>query len=102
MGSRAVLALDTYTPESVGIYIHWNGSEKSIKEFLEKAKKVMAGREDGQYAAARLVQVIGDKLGGNTGLGLDLCKNLDCDNGDNGVYVINTETLEITGRHFNL
>jgi len=81
--------------------LHWNGGRDSVEGFLLATKAVMAGRlGDGLYGAARLVQVIGTFHEGNLSFGMGLQKTLDCDNSDNGLYVVNTETMEITERHF--
>lgn len=101
MGNRAVLSIGKYKPEAVGIYLHWHGGRDSIEAFLNATKKVMHGRgEDGQYATARLIQVISNFFGGNTSIGVDKCDNLDCDNFNNGVYEIDPDKLEIIGRKF--
>lgn len=101
MGNRAVICYGKYDPEALGIYLHWNGGRDSVEGFLGAAKEVMKGRMgDETYAAARLVQVIGNYIGGNLSLGIAKCKNLDCDNYDNGVYEVDLKTLEITGRKF--
>lgn len=50
------------------------------------------------YGWARLCQVIGNFFGGDLSIGIDKCCNLDCDNGDNGVYII--KNWEIVGRQY--
>ena len=104
MGNRAVICITekkSYDENAIGIYLHWNGGRDSVEGFLGIAKKVMESRgQDSQYAALRLVQVIGNVMGGNLSAGLDICKNLDADNYDNGVYLVSPKTLEITGREF--
>ena len=99
MGNRAVIALNDYSPEQLGIYVHWNGGKDSIDGFLHAAKQISGG--DKQYGSTRLVQVITTFFAEtSTSVGIDLQKNLDCDNYDNGVYVVDTSTFEITNRHF--
>ena len=99
MGNRAVIAIGEYADDSIGIYVHWNGGRDSVEGFLLAAREVMVGREgDKPYSTARLIQCIGNFFNGNLSFGVDFCKNLHCDNGDNGVYVVDPETLEITGR----
>ncbi len=98
MGNRAVIALGE-EPTSIGIYLHWNGGPESVKAFLDATRTLMKSRgADDQYVPARLIQVIGNFFGGVTSLGIGQLKNLDCDNGDNGVYVVDPGTLEITAR----
>jgi len=60
----------------------------------------MAGRVDSAYARARLVQVMTTFFPGNLSIGLGKCGTLDCDNYDNGLYVIDSKTLEIKDRKF--
>ena len=101
MGNRAVIAFDEYNDDAIGLYLHWNGGRDSIEGFLKATKKVMESRgKDKQYAKARFAQVIGVFLGGNMSFGMGKRKELECDNGDNGVYVIDTENLEIIDRVF--
>ncbi len=98
MGNRAVITFDDYTPEGMGIYVHWNGGRDSIEGFLKATRILMGGRlSDAVYARARLAQVIGTFFGGNTSFGMGACKELDC-TGDNGVYIIDSETMTIKGR----
>jgi len=96
MGNRAVICFDEYTDDSIGIYVHWQGSKNTIEMFLQKTRELMDGKmTDTQYSTARLVQIIANKIGGNLGIGIDKCINLDCDNNDNGTYVIDTKTMTI-------
>jgi len=97
MGNRAVISLGKkHADSNVGIYLHWNGSKDDIETFLNDARKLMADRiGDDTYCAARLIQVIGNLIPGNLSFGVGLCSELDCDNGDNGTYVVNPETLQI-------
>lgn len=50
------------------------------------------------YGWARLCQVIGNYFGGSVSIGIDTCDHLDCENWDNGVYII--DKWEIVGRQF--
>lgn len=101
MGNRAVLCFDEHNDEAIGIYLHWNGGRDSVEAFLKATREVMQDRlPDEQYARARLLQVIGTAIPGNLSFGLAHCANLDCDNGDNGTYVIDSETMTIKDRLF--
>ena len=104
MGNRAVVEFtkdDKHSGTNVGVYLHWNGGRDSIEAFLEATKRVMADRgEDETYAPARFVQIVGNYLGDNLSLGLAQCRNLDCDNWDNGVYLVHPGSLEIIGRRY--
>lgn len=87
MGNRAVIT----TPDMLcGVYLHWNGGRDSVEGFLTYCR--LAGHrdpaEDGTYALARLVQVVGNFFGGSLSVGVGPYDILDCDNGDNGVYVV--------------
>ena len=101
MGNRAVITFDQYDPNNIGLYLHWNGGRDSVEGFLQATRELMQGRlGDRAYGKARLTQVIGTFMGGNLSFGMDLCKNLDCDNYDNGVYIVDSATMEIIGREF--
>jgi hypothetical protein len=101
MGNRAVLCLKNsrspeYDEDAVGIYVHWNGGEESIKGFLKSTRELMGDRVgDVDYTRARLIQTVGNFFGGNLSVGVNLCRYLDTE-GDNGVYVIDCTTLKIT------
>lgn len=86
MGNRAVLALDN-KEDSVGIYLHWNGGIESVLAFIDASKNIGARdpSSDGDYFLGSLINVI-QCFGLNTGI--NTIKNLDCDNGDNGLYII--------------
>ena len=91
MGNRAVIAFqeenwDTVLPDSVGIYLHWNGGPESVEAFLTAAKELGVRADD--YGVARLCQIIGNWFGGTLSLGIGPCRTLDTDNGDNGTYVV--------------
>ncbi len=91
MGNRAVVTFDSKpTLNSVGVYLHWNGSPKSIRAFADALDEfqVRDGEADPSYQLARFVQIIGNYFGGTLSLGVGLLKHLDRDNGDNGVYAI--------------
>ena len=93
MGNRAVIttskALDVQSSSDIGVYLHWNGGRDSVEAFLKycELKEYRAPDYD-CYGWARLCQVIGNFFGGTTSIGIDKCCNLDCDNYDNGVYII--------------
>ena len=92
MGNRAVIAFqdashDEVQPDSVGVYLHWNGGPESVGAFLAAAKQLGIRREN-EYGAARLCQVIGNWFGGTLSIGIGTCRTMDTDNGDNGTYVV--------------
>ena len=91
MGNRAVITASTSTVEGVGIYLHWNGGPESVLAFLDIARERGyrdPGRDD-QYAMARLCALICEFFGpGDSSIGIGPLEQLDCNNHDNGVYVI--------------
>lgn len=101
MGNRAVIALNEFNPNAIGLYLHWNGGRDSVEGFLLAAKHYMDGEKfDKQAGAARLVQVIGTFFEGSLSFYMDQQKNLDLDNWDNGVYVVDTSTMQIIRREY--
>lgn len=103
MGNRAVITASKSTnvknSRDIGIYVHWNGGRDSIEAFLTYCKlKGYRSPSDDNYGWARLCQVIGNFFGGGCSVGIDNCCHLDCDNEDNGVYII--KGWEIVGRQY--
>ena len=101
MGNRAVIttstAIDTQNSTDIGVYLHWNGGRDSVEAFLKYCKlKQYRPPETDCYGWARLCQIIGNFFGGSLSIGIDRCCKLDCDNGDNGTYII--KNWEIVGR----
>lgn len=97
MGNRAVI---TTKEKRIGIYLHWNGGRDSVEAFLEYCKrKGHRSPETDCYGFARLCQVIGNFFGGTTSIGVDTLDNLDCNNGNNGLYII--ENWSIVGREYH-
>ena len=100
MGNRAVITTkENMGNNGIGVYLHWNGGRDSVRAFLKycELKGYRAPSED-NYGWARLCQVIGNFFGGRDSLGIDVVNNLDCNNWDNGVYLI--EGWEIVGRMY--
>ena len=91
MGNRAVITTrENFDNNGVGVYVHWNGGKKSVEAFLKycELRDFRAPDED-NYGWARLVQVIANFFGGDgLSVGIDTIDHLDCDNGDNGTYII--------------
>lgn len=102
MGNRAVIATSDM-PESIGIYMHWNGGRDSVEAFLEYCR--LKGYEPPKASRgvgrgfARLCQVIGNYFGGTLSLDVDKLYNLDVNNGDNGLYII--DGWKIVGRKYH-
>ena len=90
MGNRAVITTkEDFENNGIGIYLHWNGGRDSVEAFLKYCELKGYRRPDkDNYGWARLCQVIGNFFGGDTSIGIDTVNRLDCDNWDNGVYII--------------
>ena len=100
MGNRAVItSKENFDNNGVGIYLHWNGGRDSVEAFLTYCK-LKGYREPtyDNYGWARLTQVIANFFGGELSVGVDVVSHLDCDNYDNGVYII--DGWEIVGREY--
>ena len=100
MGNRAVITTkENMDNNGVGVYLHWNGGRDSVRAFLKYCElKGYRAPSDDNYGWARLCQVIGNFFGGTLSLGIDTVNHLDCNNWDNGVYLI--EGWEIVGRMY--
>ncbi len=112
MGNRAVITIGKVDTEGrllttmgsirekIGIYLHWNGGRDSVEAFLAYCDaKGYPSPDTDCYGWARMCQVIGNFFGGTGSLGLDKCCRLDCDNYDNGVYLI--KDWKIVGRLYH-
>ena len=101
MGNRAVITASTSHTKGIGIYLHWNGGIESVQAFLDvaKARGFRDPTSDESYGMARLCGLIHEFFGvdQDTSLGIGTLEQLDCDNYDNGVFVIG-KGWEITGR----
>lgn len=100
MGNRAVITTrENLENNGVGIYLHWNGGRDSVSAFLKYCEmKGYRSPSNDCYGWARLCQVIGNFFGGSTSIGIDVVDKLDCDNYDNGVYII--DGWEIVDRKY--
>ena len=109
MGNRAVIvSSDTNKSNAnkkIGVYVHWHGSEDTIKELLQvcKDRKIRGVMNDPTYGWARLCQAFADVMteeslnseyesareyAYSTGIGIGIVSTLDTYNYDNGVYYI--------------
>ena len=92
MGNRAVITTAPFSEDNIGIYVHWNGGQESIEGFLAACRELgYRCPTSDSYGWARLCQAIGNFFGGETSVGIDVCRNLDCDNYDNGVWFIGSD-----------
>lgn len=101
MGNRAVVTFDEKpNPNSIGIYLHWNGGAESVLAFLEAADRLdVRDNNDASYQLARVVQIIGNYFGGTTSVGVGRLRELDCDNGDNGTFAVSRNKGTTTIKH---
>lgn len=92
MGNRAVI---TTFGNQKGIYIHWNGGRDSVEPVLWYCKNLMPKTNFATSDLERIAFVM-ELLDLNPKI--DDINRLDCDNYDNGVYVV--KDFEIVGRLF--
>ena len=102
MGNRAVITASKDKTAGIGIYMHWNGGLDSVVAILDLAKErgYRNPESDETYAMARLCGLLHEffGVGSSTSLGIGELKRLDCDNFDNGVYVVGND-WQITERY---
>lgn len=102
MGNRAVItaskSANVAESNDLGIYLHWNGGWDSVKGFLTYCKiKGYTSPERDENGYIQLARVIQNFMKSST-VEVAPCRALDCDNWDNGVYVI--ENWKIVGRQY--
>lgn len=101
MGNRAVITTESNFCglSGIGIYVYWNGGRDSIQAFLKYCELhgYRAPSED-NYGWAMLTNVITNFFGDGLSCGVDRVCKLDCDNYDNGVYII--KDWEIVDRKY--
>lgn len=94
MYNRAVITTSRSTDpqhdrSSIGVYLHWNGGPTSVQSFLDYCKmKGYCSPTNYCYGWACLCGVITNFFGNGCSCGIDVCSNLNCDNFDNGTYII--------------
>lgn len=102
MGNRAVITTRqgwASQENNLGVYLHWNGGRASVEAFLTYCDMRKFRSPDCDcYGWARLCQIIGNFFGGDLSIGIDVVSRLDCDNYDNGVYII--DKWNIVGREY--
>lgn len=102
MGNRAVITTrEQFDNDGIGVYVHWNGGVDSVIGFLEfcKRKGYRSPTNDPAYGFARLTQVIANWFNEGLSVGVGKLSELDCDNGDNGTYII--KDWEIVGKEYD-
>lgn len=101
MGNRAVITTrENFDNDGIGIYVHWNGGRDSVEAFLAycEARGFRSPSQDDSYGFAQLARVIGNFFGNGLSLGINRVGSLDCNNYDNGVYII--DGWNIVGREY--
>lgn len=88
-------------PDTIGVYLHWNGGYDSIKPFCMACKELdYRDPVYDNYGIACFVQLVRNFFGlDGLSVGVDVLSRLDCDNGDNGVFVIDGN-WKIVGREY--
>lgn len=88
MGNRAVITTKKDLKD-IGVYLHWYGGRDSVTAFLLYCKiKGYRPPEQDNYGWAYLCTTIGNYFGDGLSVGIDIANKLDCDNWDNGTYII--------------
>jgi len=102
MGDRAVITSHPYSPDNIGIYIHWDGDRPAVEAYLQVCKTLgFRDPTEDEYGWVGLIYVICQYFNyAGTSIGVEKCCNLDTDNGNNGVYLIGSD-FKIVGRKFN-
>lgn len=90
MGNRAVITTrENFENNGIGIYLHWNGGKDSVQAFLKYCEvKGYRAPSTGGYGWSYLCGVITNFFGDGLSCDVDTVNNLDCDNWDNGTYII--------------
>ena len=109
MGNRAVVTFGT-DQKSPCIYLHWNGGRASVDGFLGAVKELNINPPDPRWGMVdearffeQMARVVGPWFFGNDPgftIYLEEYGFSDASNGDNGVYVLSKDSLEIVGRKF--
>lgn len=99
MGNRAVITTNKNLND-IGIYLHWNGGRDSVEAFLAYCDlKHYRKPENDSYGYAMLINVITNYFGDGLSCDVNKADFLDCDNYDNGVYII--KDWRIVGRLYS-
>lgn len=91
MGNRAVITTENpeTNPNAIGVYVHWCGDWSQIETILTYCK--LGGThspEEDNEGWGHLVGILHAYTGLGRGVCVDTVENLDCDNKDNGTYII--------------
>ena len=77
-------------PDTIGVYLHWNGGYDSIKPFCMACKELgYRSPASDDYGIACFIQLVRNFFGmDGLSVGVNTLSRLDCDNGDNGVFFV--------------
>ena len=100
MGNVAVITTkENFENNGVGVYLYWNGGRDSVEAFLKYCEMHdYRSPSNDNYGWSYLTTIIGNFFGDGSSVGVDTINHLYCDNGDNGVYII--EGWKIVDRKF--
>lgn len=106
MGNRAVITFSQFN-SSPCIYLHWNGGRPSVEAFLQSAKDLglkHINKDNQSEVFDKLAHLIAKYYFGCE-VGDTVYRrnyaNADCDNGDNGVYIISGDMQIKTRRYMS-
>ena len=92
MGDRAVITASKSKDKGVGIYLHWYGDLPVVLALIDTAKRLgyRSPEYDETYGMARLcgLACVLSGIRSEVGIGIGELSQLDCNNYDNGTYVI--------------
>jgi hypothetical protein len=101
MGNRAVISFST-SPTAPSIYLHWNGGRASIEGFLagclEAGYRTTGDQEQDMDQIERFLRPFFARNGECMSIYRQPVSRADTDNWDNGWYILDKSSLEITGR----
>lgn len=100
MANRAVITTkENFDNDGVGVYLHWGGGKDSVEAFLKYCElKGYISPNSNSYGWASLCGVITNYFGDGSSVCIDNVSKLDCDNCDNGTYII--DDWKIVGRKY--
>lgn len=100
MGNRAVITTkENFEQNGVGLYLHWNGGRDSVEAFLKYCElKQYPSPEKCLQSWVNLWLIIQNYFGDSQNMAFNQVENLDCDNWDNGTYII--EDWKIVDRKY--
>lgn len=103
MGNRAVISFST-SPNAPCLYLHWNGGRASVEGFLAAAKDLGYHDAGSQKRDVDQLEQFIRPFFAEPNRRLSIYRekvcHADCDNYDNGWYILDPHTLEIRNRRF--